>query len=73
MDIFGMPIGAAPARLAHKKAAGHELHALRRSPEGWCLRDLPDFSGHLVVKNTQTRISYNPLTIREYLLLLSRK
>lgn len=30
------------------------MHALRRSPEGWCLRIF-----RLVVKNPQTRISYN--------------
>ena len=37
-----------------EKAAGRGLHALRRSPEGWCLRIF-----HLVVKNQQARISYN--------------
>lgn len=37
-----------------KKAAGRGLHALRRSPEGRCLRIF-----RLVVKNPQARISYN--------------
>lgn len=50
----GSPRNLADVRASKKRAAGRGLHALRRSPEGRCLRIF-----RLVVKNTQTRISYN--------------